>query len=225
MRVSTRRMTSSYEQAALAHCKDSNEKQSAGKRDMRPAGRQVASRGTVVRHTRRYTSLADVDEDHSENRRPDRGLSRAPVPVQSCRTKKGSCLRVGTLKERLGRAARSRITTLTSHGCAESEGHRWKDQRTRWRSPEDLWRLYQVISRRANEWSVFDCDPRAQDPKLTVGSALCKFYQNGQCKFGDECKFQHVSKGNETVRNRRGRGKGNTKRSDDTTRFLGAAKC
>ena len=137
---------------------------------------------------------------------------------------RGPCLRVGTLKERLGRAARSRITTLTSHGCAESEGHRWKDQRTRWRSPEDLWRLYQVISRRANEWSVFDCDPRAQDPKLTVGSALCKFYQNRQCKFGDECKFQHVSKGNETVRNRKGRGKGNTKWSDDTTSISGAAK-
>ena len=58
-------------------------------------------------------------------------------------------------------------------------------------------RLCKVIPKRANEWSVVDCDPRTQDPKVTVGSALCKYYQKGRCKFANECKFHYVSSGNE----------------------------
>ena len=35
----------------------------------------------------------------------------------------------------------------------------------------DVRRLYQVVSKRANEWFVVDCDPHTQDPKLTMPKA------------------------------------------------------
>ena len=41
-------------------------------------------------------------------------------------------------------------------------------------APGDVRSLHQVVSTRANDLSIIGCDPRTQDSKLTVGSALCK---------------------------------------------------
>ena len=79
---------------------------------------------------------------------------------------------------RPGRVASSRISTLTGNVCVGSSAI----SRTRWRSMR-YWSLEtcraspQVISKRANARLLIDCDPRTQDSKLTVGCALCKFYQ------------------------------------------------
>ena len=77
---------------------------------------------------------------------------------------------------------------------------------------------------RAREWSVIDCQPRTQDLKLTVGSGLCKCYQKGRCKFGDECKFQHASTGNENTRGRKGKGNGKSKKGGGSTKSSSCAK-
>ena len=75
-------------------------------------------------------------------------------------------------------------------------------------APGDVRRLHQVVSKRANEWSVIDGDPRTQDPKLSVGSAQCECYQNGRSKFGNECNYQRASTRNENTRGTLSAGKG-----------------
>ena len=45
----------------------------------------------------------------------------------------------------------------------------------------------------------FDCDPRAQGPRLLAGSALCKFSLKGRCQFGDEGKYRPDTHGGETT--------------------------
>ena len=104
----------------------------------------------------------------------------------------GSSLVARTVEGGLGRAAGNGINTITGHGCVKLEGHHRNDQRAPEHDGDQRPRgllvtcgdFTKFVSRRADEWSVIDCDPCTQDPNLPVGSALCKNYQKGWCKFG-----------------------------------------
>ena len=57
-------------------------------------------------------------------------------------------------------------------------------------APGDVKKFHPVAVKRACVWSVVDCDPRTQDPRLVVDAALCRLYQKDRCECGDECKYR-----------------------------------
>ena len=121
---------------------------------------------------------------------------------------------------RPGRVTSNRITTLTTHDCVENEGHHWKDQRA-----GDVRRLCQVITKRAHERFVIDCDPRTQDPQLTQGSARCRFYQKRSTQVWRRVQVSTcVDRQRRNMRSKRGKGNGTSKEGDDSERSSGAAK-
>ena len=129
---------------------------------MQPAGRQVAP---CCATTLLLRALSLSTESHYHTN-------------VSPNLKDAGQMRVTTVEERSGRAASGRISTITGHGCLKLEGivgrtHQLKNTTgiVDVMAPGDVWRLYQVVSRRrANEWSVIHCHPCTQGLKFTVGS-------------------------------------------------------
>ena len=53
---------------------------------------------------------------------------------------------------------------------------------------------------------------------------MSKCYQAGRCKFGDECRFQHASTGNDNTRGKKGKAKGKPKKGGDSSEHSSDAK-
>ena len=70
----------------------------------------------------------------------------------------------------------------------------------------------------------YRCDPRTQDPKLPVASALCKYFKQRSMQVWRRMQVSACSTGNENTRGKKENGKGKSKNGGGSTRSSGQTK-